>query len=86
MTYTVEILKRAEKFLRSISDAKLYRKIREAIDSFEMDPFPPGSKKLVGTPNLHRLRVGDYRIIYKVDGGNLIILVVTIGHRRDIYH
>lgn len=85
MPYTVEILKRAEKFLRSINDARLYRKIREAIDSLEMLPFPPGSKKLVGTQDLHRLRVGDYRIIYKVDGGNLIILVITIGHRRDIY-
>ncbi len=44
MPYTVEILKRAEKFLRSINDAKLYRKIREAIDSLEMDPFRPEAK------------------------------------------
>lgn len=53
MPYTVEILKRAEKFLRSVKDARLYRRLRETIDSLGGDPHPPGSKKLVGALDSH---------------------------------
>lgn len=53
MPYTVEILKRAEKFLRSVKDARLYRRLRETIDSLGGDPHPPGSKKLVGALDLY---------------------------------
>lgn len=85
MPYTVEVLKRAEKFLRSITDARLYKRLREAIDTLESDPHPLGSKKLVGASDLYRARVGDYRIIYQVNDGTLTILVIEIGHRREIY-
>jgi len=85
MPYTVEILRRAERFLRSIKDARLYRRLRETIDSLANDPHPPGSKKLLGSPDLYRVRTGDYRIIYQVDRGKLTVLVIEIGHRREVY-
>jgi mRNA interferase RelE/StbE len=85
MIYTVEVLRQAERFLRSIKDARLYRRLRETIDSLADDPHPPGSKKLIGRPDLYRVRTGDYRIIYQVDSGKLTVLVIEIGHRREIY-
>lgn len=61
------------------------RRIGQAIDGLETDPHPPGSKKLTGEDDLYRLRVGDYRVIYQVENRQLFVLVVSIGHRRDIY-
>jgi len=47
-------------------------------------PFPPAAKKLRNRSG-YRVRVGDYRILYEVDEGTVVILVVMIGHRRDVY-
>jgi mRNA interferase RelE/StbE len=85
MPYTVSILKHAEKFLRSIKDARLYRRLREAIDSLEVEPHPMGSKKLSGSSDFYRLRVGDHRVLYQVQDQELLVLVIEIGHRREIY-
>jgi mRNA interferase RelE/StbE len=49
------------------------------------DPHPPGSKKLEGAGDLYRIRVGDYRVLYTVEHDRLVVLVVDIGNRRDIY-
>jgi mRNA interferase RelE/StbE len=48
-------------------------------------PHPPGSKKFQGGDDLYRLRTGDYRVIYQVAEEHLVVLVVNVGHRRDIY-
>lgn len=50
----------------------------------ENDPFPPGAKKLRDT-NTFRLRSGDYRIVYSIDGSAQLAKIVSIGHRRDVY-
>jgi mRNA interferase RelE/StbE len=49
------------------------------------NPTPPKSKKLVGKGNLWRVRVGDYRVVYTIKDEALIVLVVQVGHRRDVY-
>ena len=60
--------------------------IAAAIDKLAMQPRPPGCKKLKGSADsLWRVRVGDYRVIYKVDDPILIVEVRKIGHRREIY-
>ena len=85
MAYTVEILRRAEKTLRGLTDRKFYRCLRETIDALAIEPRPHGCIKLSGAKDLYRVRVGDHRIVYQVIEHRLLVLVVDIGHRRDIY-
>ncbi len=49
------------------------------------DPFPAGVKKLVNSESVYRLRIGDYRLIFRVEQSKLVIEVILIGHRRDVY-
>jgi mRNA interferase RelE/StbE len=49
------------------------------------DPRPSGCEKLAGVDDLFRIRVGDYRIVYRVQDQALIVLIVKIGHRREVY-
>ena len=84
MRYTVVLHKRAVKFLAGLTDRALYQKLRTAIDGPADDPHPAQSKRVTGRAD-YRLRVGDYCLLYTVDDGQLTILVINIGHRRDIY-
>ena len=63
----------------------LSRRIALAIEKLATDPYPSGCKKLHGGMNLFRIRVGEYRVIYSIDAGRLIVTIVRIGHRKDIY-
>ena len=60
------------------------RRILTAIQSLADDPRPPGAKKLSGQER-YRLRQGNYRILYEIEDDRLIVCVVRIGHRRDVY-
>jgi len=87
MIYKIEIPEMLlKKSLRKIptSDAK---KIISEIDSLEQDPRPSGAKKLKGSIKkpLYRIRVGDYRVVYSIFDNILTILIIEIGHRKDIY-
>ncbi len=85
MKYEVEISESAEKFLKKIPKKDRLR-IIEKIDALESDPLPSGSIKLQGCKEaLYRIRSGDYRVVYTVKKDVLVILVVEIGHRREIY-
>ena len=68
--------------------AKLDRKIilivKEAIAGLAFNPRPQGYKKLKGE-DAYRIRVGDYRIIYEIEDDKIIVTVVSVGHRKDIY-
>jgi mRNA interferase RelE/StbE len=55
------------------------------IDALAANPRPQGVRKLEGTENVWRLRVGDYRILYAIEDAILRILVIRIGHRREVY-
>ena len=59
-------------------------KITNKIQSLSKDPRPSGCEKLAAQ-NAYRIRQGSYRIIYTIEDDNLIILVIKIGHRRDVY-
>jgi mRNA interferase RelE/StbE len=85
MPNSVFLSRRAEKFLAGLRDAKLYSRMRTAIDDLGQNARPSGCVKLAGEPDLYRLRVGDYRIIYQVNDPKLIVLVLSIAHRREIY-
>lgn len=81
--YRVELRPAAVRALR-ILDSQIAQRIRGAIALLAEDPRPPGARALRGRPAL-RVRVGDYRIIYTIADDVLLVVVVTIGHRRDVY-
>lgn len=64
---------------------KAQGKIQERIKSLRLDPQPQGSQKLAGFDTVYRVRVGEYRIVYKVEDARLVILVIRVGHRKDVY-
>lgn len=84
MIYQIEFTKGALKKLK-----KLPTDIKERIDSKILEladePRPNGVKKLEGDDSLYRIRVNDYRIIYQIQDNVLLVTVVKVGHRREIY-
>ncbi len=83
MKYTIEIERSAQKQLAKIP-APYFENITEKILALETNPRPPGCKKLMGRESW-RIRVGDYRIIYNISDNILLIVVIDIGHRKEIY-
>jgi len=84
MAYTIYILPAAVKALATMPRADQLR-IRNRIDSLADNPRPPGVTKLRGTDDLYRIRARDYRIVYRVENVRLVVLVIRIGHRREVY-
>ncbi|TAN51981.1 MAG: type II toxin-antitoxin system RelE/ParE family toxin [Methylococcaceae bacterium] len=74
----------AEKELRKLPREVISRLV-ELAETLVVNPFPLGARKLVGTANAYRVRAGDYRLIYEVCGTELIIQIIRVGHRREIY-
>lgn len=84
MTYSVELSRSAYKALKNIPHADA-KKIRDKIEKLKKEPLPHGCEKLEGNDDLYRIRSGDYRVIYQIFNKRLIILIVKIGHRREVY-
>ena len=82
--YTIEFLPAADRDLRRLSVAT-QRRIVAAVEQLAGDSRPPGVVKLAGEDNLWRIRVGQYRVLYEIHDRRLLVLVVRIGHRKDIY-
>ena len=82
--YQIQLRPAALKALRHV-DAKDRRRIQGAIALLGEDPRPPGAKALQGRDAM-RVRVGNYRIIYTIRDEVLLIVVVALGHRRDVYN
>ncbi|NJN01422.1 MAG: type II toxin-antitoxin system RelE/ParE family toxin [Leptolyngbyaceae cyanobacterium RM2_2_4] len=82
--YRIEFLKTAKKELAKLP-RQIQRQIAIKIDALLLDPYPPDSKKLKNGNGRFRIRVGDYRIIYRPEDEQLAILVIKVSHRRDVY-
>lgn len=82
--YVIELAPRAEKEFRRLS-RNVQKAIQKKIDSLAFVPRGKNTKKLEGAFELYRLRVGDYRIVYSIQDTKLIILILRLGHRKDIY-
>ena len=83
-TYRIELTRDAAKSLTEF-DRTTQTRIRAAIDALAAEPRPPGSSKLAGGSGEWRIRVGDYRIVYEIHDGRLVVLVVRVAHRREVY-
>ncbi|MBB1509843.1 MULTISPECIES: type II toxin-antitoxin system RelE/ParE family toxin [unclassified Tessaracoccus] len=84
MSYRIEVAPAAVRQLRKL-DRGAQRRVQAAIELLASGPRPSGAKKLVGGDGEWRVRTGDYRIVYEIHDNVLLVLVVAIGHRRDIY-
>ena len=83
MSYNVNLTKQAIKALKKI-DEPYYSSIKKSIYSLADNPRPTGYKKLKGRDG-YRIRVADYRIIYDIFDNVLLVDVIDLGHRKDIY-
>lgn len=84
MTYRVELRSHALRDLRRLPDG-VRALLAERIDALALNPRPAGVEKLSGGERLYRVRMGDYRIVYEIQDSVLVVLVVRVGHRREIY-
>ncbi len=84
MGYTIIIKKSAQKQIISISEP-YFSAIEKAILSLENTPRPAGCKKLVGSKNVFRIRVGVYRIVYEIHDKVLTIFIFDVDHRKQVY-
>jgi mRNA interferase RelE/StbE len=84
MPYTLNFSRQAFKELERINEP-FYSTIKQAIVELTNNPRPQGYKKLKGRSG-YRIRIGNYRVIYEIVDQELLIEIVTLGHRKDIYN
>lgn len=84
MPYELTLTTAAAKDLRGL-DADSRQRIGKKIDRLTTEPRPRGVEKLKGRENTYRIRVGAYRVLYEVNDKKLLVLVIRVRHRKDVY-
>lgn len=84
MPYTVELSPAAQRQIRKLAPP-VQRRIIQRLEGLAALPRPPDARKLAGAEDLYRVRSGEYRIIYQIVDERLVILIVRVGHRREVY-
>jgi mRNA interferase RelE/StbE len=82
--YSIELTNKAEKELKQLSSDHQTR-IAKALVELKINPRPHGVKKLKGQSDIYRIRAGDYRVVYEIVDLEIRVVVIAIGHRRDVY-
>jgi mRNA interferase RelE/StbE len=82
--YEVVLERRAERDIKRLPEETFYRIVPQ-LKALSENPRPPGCRKITGSKNDWRVRVGDYRIIYEIDEREKAVKVMRIRHRRDVY-
>lgn len=82
--YNLLLKKSAEKELRKLP-TRIRIAVAKKIKALTKNPYPDGVSKLRGTDSLYRVRHADYRVIYSVDNGELIIMIIKVAHRKEVY-
>jgi len=82
--YQIKVAEEAAKFIRK-QDKRIQRQIINSIRALAQNPRPQGCKKLQGYKELYRIRSGNYRIVYTIREKMLLVFVVRVAHRKDIY-
>jgi mRNA interferase RelE/StbE len=83
--YRLEIRPSVEKTLRKIRDVRLQKRLDDAFTRLSENPRRMGAEKMAGFENRYRYRVGDYRIMYEIHDAVLLVLILAIGDREEIY-
>jgi mRNA interferase RelE/StbE len=84
MSYQVSIKPAAQRQFKKLP-LDVQENLIAIIENLAEEPRPAGCKKLKGRKNQYRVRSGDYRIIYSVEDASLVVEVIKLGHRRDVY-
>lgn len=84
MSYEVLLKPAAQRQLKKLP-RNVQGELIAFIERLSQDPRPPGCKKLKGRQSQYRVRLGDYRVIYSIEEMALVVRVIKVGHRRDIY-
>ncbi|MGI8535080.1 MAG: type II toxin-antitoxin system RelE family toxin [Mycobacteriales bacterium] len=84
MTYRVGLAPSAARQLRKL-EPQARRRVQAAIELLATEPRPPAATRLVGGAGEWRVRTGDFRIVYEIGDEALVVLVLRVGHRRDVY-
>lgn len=83
--WTVEFTRAGKKDFDAIRDVRLAKRIRAAIYALADDPRPPRSRKLEGRQDEWRVRVGTWRVVYRIEDGRLVVVVVRVAPRGEVY-
>ena len=84
MTHSVRLSPAAARQLRKF-DPQTRRRLQAVIELLSDEPRPPAATRLVGGAGEWRVRTGDYRVIYEIHDGELLVLVLRMAHRREVY-
>ena len=82
--YKIEISSTAERQLGKINREDQIRILR-SISLLAHNPRPAGCRKMKGYDDLYRIRIGNYRVIYEIDGKRIVVIILKMGHRWDVY-
>lgn len=85
MRYTITYRATVKKELRKVTPV-IKKALVKRILLLADNPRPVGSKKLQGTKNIYRIRQGDYRVVYEIYDAIVVVEVIKVGHRKDIYN
>ena len=83
--YRLEIRPSVEKTLRKIRDPQLQRRLDATFEKLSENPRRQGAEKMSGFDNRYRIRVGDFRIVYEIHDTVLLVLILAVGDRKEIY-
>jgi mRNA interferase RelE/StbE len=83
--YSVSLDRSAQKQLRAVTDVRLFAKLERAILDLAQTPRPAGCVKLSGRDGLWRIRVGDWRVVYRIEDARLVVLVISLAPRGGVY-
>ena len=82
--YEIQIAKSVLKTLKTLPAIDV-KKIISTIQALALDPFPNGCRKISGEQSTYRVRQGNYRVIYEIEDHKMLILILKVGHRKDVY-
>ena len=82
--YSIRFVESAARSLKKLP-SNMQVRIAAKIEALADDPYPPGARKMRGDEHAYRIRIGDYRVVYDVLEDVIVVLVLRIGHRREVY-